>query len=288
MRIVSLLSRREPVFSFEFFPPRTEAGDRALLATLGELRALAPDYVSVTYGAGGTTRDRTVELVSYIKNELGLEAMAHLTCVGASREELASVLDRLQDAGIENVIALRGDPPVGEESFVPHPQGLAYACQLVELIREQKRPFCVAGACYPEKHVEAVSFDEDLGRLAEKVAAGIDFLITQLFFDNRSYFEFVTAARKAGIAVPIIAGIMPITNLGQIERFTKRCGAIIPDHLHARLEPHREDSDTVEKLSVDWAVAQCRELLDAGVPGIHFYTLNKSRATRDILVRLRA
>ncbi|HYC01392.1 MAG TPA: methylenetetrahydrofolate reductase [NAD(P)H] [Candidatus Limnocylindrales bacterium] len=288
MRIVSLLSRREPVFSFEFFPPKTEAGDRMLLSTLADLREMRPDYVSVTYGAGGSTRDRTVELVSYIKNDLGLEAMAHLTCVGASREELGLVLDRLEKAGIENVIALRGDPPVGEESFVPHPEGLSYACELVELIREQKRPFCVAGACYPEKHIEAASMDEDLARLSQKVAAGVDFLITQLFFDNRSYFDFVARARDAGITVPIIAGIMPITNLGQIERFTRRCGAIIPGELHAKLEPYREDSDTVEKLSVDWAVAQCRELLDAGAPGIHFYTLNKSRATRDILARLRS
>lgn len=287
MRIASLLGRGEPVFSFEFFPPKTEAGDRALLATLAELRPLRPDYVSVTYGAGGSTRDRTVELVSYVRNDLGIEAMAHLTCVGASRRELGAVLDRLEKAGIENVIALRGDPPIGDDGFSPHPEGLSYATQLVELIRSQQRPFCVAAACYPEKHVEAVSLDADLGHLREKVDAGVDFLITQLFFDNRAYFDFVKRARQAGITVPIVAGIMPITNLSQIERFTQRCGATIPEALHSRLEPHREDPDRVEAISVEATIAQCRELLDAGVPGVHFYTLNRSRATRDILVALR-
>ncbi|MFN2427472.1 MAG: methylenetetrahydrofolate reductase [NAD(P)H] [Candidatus Binatia bacterium] len=288
MRIASLLQRGEPVFSFEFFPPKTEAGDRALLATLAELRPLRPDFVSVTYGAGGSTRDRTVELVAYILHTLGIEAMAHLTCVGASREELGSVLDRLESAGIANVIALRGDPPLGEDGFEPHPEGLSHANELIELIRSQARPFCVAAACYPEKHVESVSMDEDLDHLRAKVAAGADFLITQLFFDNRVYFDFVRRARAAGIDVPIVAGIMPITNLSQIERFTQRCGATIPLDLHRRLEPHRDDAEKIESLSIEYASAQCRELIDAGAPGVHFYTLNRSRATRDILTALRS
>ncbi len=287
MRITSLLSRGAPIFSFEFFPPKTEAGDRALLTTIAELRPLAPDFVSVTYGAGGSTRERTVELVSYIEQQVGIEAMAHLTCVGSSREELVSILDRLQSARIENIIALRGDPPVGEEGFVAHPQGFRFATELVELIRSQARELCVAAACYPEKHVEAPSLDADLIHLREKVDAGVDFLITQLFFDNRSYFDFVGRAREAGITVPIVAGIMPITNLGQIERFTQRCGAAIPHALHELLDPHRDDSEAVERLSVEYAINQCRELLDRGAPGIHFYTLNKSRATRDILTALR-
>jgi methylenetetrahydrofolate reductase (NADPH) len=287
MRIASLLERGEPVFSFEFFPPKTEAGDRALLATLADLRPLRPDFVSVTYGAGGSTRDRTVELVAYILDTLGIEAMAHLTCVGASREDLSSVLDRLEAAGIANVIALRGDPPLGEEGFAPHPEGLSHATELVRLIRAQSRPFCVAAACYPENHIEAVSMDEDLAHLRDKVAAGADFLITQLFFDNRVYFDFVARARAAGITVPIVAGIMPITNLSQIERFTQRCGASIPAELHRRLEPHRDDPEKVESLSIEYAIAQCRELIDVGVPGVHFYTLNRSRATRDILTALR-
>jgi methylenetetrahydrofolate reductase (NADPH) len=269
MHIAALLERGEPVFSFEFFPPKTEAGDRALLATIAELKPLQPGFVSVTYGAGGSTRERTVELVSWIRDQVGLEAMAHLTCVGSSREELASVLDRLQDAGIDNVIALRGDPPAGEADFVPHPDGLHHASELVELIRAQDRPLCVAAACYPEKHLEAASMDEDIAHLRAKVEAGADFLITQLFFDNRRYFEFVARVREAGIQVPVVAGIMPITNLGQIERFTERCGATIPEDLHRRLDPHRDDPDAVERLSVEAAVQQCRELLDRGVPGIH-------------------
>ncbi len=287
MRIASLLGRGKPVFSFEFFPPKTEAGDRALVKTLAELRPLEPDFVSVTYGAGGTTRDRTVELVGHIKNELGIEAMAHLTCVGASKDELSSVLDRLEAAGISNVIALRGDPPMGEDGFSPHPEGLSYATQLVALIRSQNRPFCVAAACYPEKHLESSSMDEDVRHLREKVDAGAEFLITQLFFDNEVYFDFVRRARDAGITVPIVAGIMPITDLSQIERFTRRCGATIPDNLHRILEPHRDDPAKVESLSIDYAIRQCRELLGRGAPGVHFYTLNRSRATRDILTALR-
>ena len=287
MRIASLLSRGEPVFSFEFFPPKTEAGDRALLSTLAELRPLRPDFVSVTYGAGGSTRDRTVELVAYIHSHLGIESMAHLTCVGASRAELGAVLDHLEAAGISNIIALRGDAPAGEEGFAPHPDGLSHASDLIALIRAQKRPFCVAAACYPEKHIEAVSMEEDLEHLRAKVAAGTDFLITQLFFDNRVYFDFVRRARAVGIEVPVVAGIMPITNLAQIERFTQRCGATIPAALHSRLEPHRENPEKVESLSIAYAIAQCRELIDAGAPGVHFYTLNRSRATRDILTALR-
>jgi methylenetetrahydrofolate reductase (NADPH) len=288
MRIASLLGQEKPVFSFEFFPPKTEAGDRALVKTLAELRRLEPDFVSVTYGAGGTTRDRTVELVGHIKNELGIEAMAHLTCVGASKDELSAVLDRLEATGISNVIALRGDPPVGEDGFSPHPEGLSYATQLVSLIRSQNRPFCLAAACYPEKHLEASSMDDDLAHLREKVDAGADFLITQLFFDNAVYFDFVRRARAAGINVPIVAGIMPITDLSQIERFTRRCGASIPAALHELLEPYREDPAKVESLSIEYAIRQCRELLDAGAPGVHFYTLNRSRATRDILTALRS
>jgi methylenetetrahydrofolate reductase (NADPH) len=288
MRIAPLLGRGKPVFSFEFFPPKTEAGDRALVKTLAELRPLEPDFVSVTYGAGGTTRDRTVELVGHIKNELGIEAMAHLTCVGASRDELSGVLDRLEGAGISNVIALRGDPPVGEDGFSPHPEGLSYATELVALIRSQDRPFCLAAACYPEKHLEASSMEDDVRHLREKVDAGAEFLITQLFFDNQVYFDFVRRVRAAGIEVPIVAGIMPITDLSQIERFTQRCGATIPKRLHDILAPHREDPAKVESLSIDYAIGQCRELLDRGAPGVHFYTLNRSPATRRILSALRA
>jgi methylenetetrahydrofolate reductase (NADPH) len=288
MRIADLfLAGTRPVFSFEFFPPKTDDGRSALLKTVAELAKLEPSFVSVTYGAGGSTRDRTIELVTTIKRSTGIEAMAHLTCVGSSRAELDVVLDRLESGGIENVIALRGDPPAGETGFRPHPEGLAHASDLVRLIRAARRPLCIAAAAYPEGHVESPSPAVDLAHLVDKVAAGVDVLITQLFFDNRFYFEFVERARAAGVHVPIVPGIMPITNLAQIERFTRMCGATIPRDLHARLEPHREDTEAVARIGVEYATAQCRELLARGAPGVHFYTLNRSDSTRRILEALR-
>ena len=287
MRIVDLFSNpRKPVFSFEFFPPKTDDGRTALLDTVRELGELGPAFVSVTYGAGGSTRDRTIELVTTIKRSIGIEAMAHLTCVGSSRAELEQVLDRLVTGGIENVIALRGDPPQGETSFRPHPDGLAHASDLVRLIRGAKRPFSLAAAAYPESHVESTSADDDLAHLVSKVQAGVDVLITQLFFDNRSYFDFVERARRAGVTVPIVPGIMPITNVAQIERFTRMCGATIPAELRAELEPHREDADAVTRIGVEHATKQCQELLAGGAPGVHFYTLNRSQSTRRILETL--
>jgi methylenetetrahydrofolate reductase (NADPH) len=287
MRIVDLYGRGRPVFSFEFFPPATDAGRATLSGTIGELRGLAPDFVSVTYGAGGSTRDRTLELVSWIKNEVGLEAMAHLTCVGAGRDEISSVLDRLQEAGIENVIALRGDPPKGETAFEPHPDGLAHASELAAFIRDQRRPFCLAGACYPEKHVEAPSLEADIDHLLAKLDAGVEVLISQLFFDNTSFLRFRDLLHARGVTAPLVAGIMPITNLGQIERFTGQIGASIPDTLRAKLEPHRDDNAAVERIGTEFGLEQCRALLAEGVDGVHFYTLNKSRATRNILAGLR-
>ena len=287
MRIVDLYKNaRKPVFSFEFFPPKTDEGRTALLDTVGELGTLGPAFVSVTYGAGGSTRDRTIELVTTIKRSIGIEAMAHLTCVGSSSSELDQVLDRLVEGGIENVIALRGDPPQGETSFRPHPDGLAHASDLVRMIRRAKRPFSLAAAAYPETHVESTSPDDDLVHLVDKVSAGVDVLITQLFFDNNCYFDFVERARRAGITVPIVPGIMPVTNLAQIERFTRLCGATIPAALRAELEPHRDDSQSVVRIGVEHATRQCRELLAAGAPGVHFYTLNRSQSTRRILETL--
>jgi methylenetetrahydrofolate reductase (NADPH) len=288
MRIAKLFDTpRRPVFSFEFFPPKTDEGRATLLHTVSELGQLGPAFVSVTYGAGGSTRDRTIDLVTTIKNSVGIEAMAHLTCVGASRADLDLVLDRLEAGGIENVIALRGDPPSGETDFRPHPEGLAHGGDLVRMIRAAHRPFCVAAAAYPEKHIESVSADEDLAHLVDKVAAGVDVLITQLFFDNRFYFDFVERARRAGITIPIVPGIMPITNVAQIERFTRLCGATIPASLRAKLEPHRGDNDAVTRIGVEHATDQCRELLDRGAPGVHFYTLNRSDSTRRILETLK-
>lgn len=285
MKIVERLGK-EPAFSFEFFPPKDAAGVDRLFETIAELEKYRPAYVSVTYGAGGSTRRLTVELVRRIKREAGIEAMAHLTCVGATRAELVSVLDELKASGVENVIALRGDPPKGQTQFVRTEGGFSNAVELIALARQQ-HDFCIAAACYPEKHPEAPDAATDLLRLKAKVDAGAQFLITQLFFDNRDYFEFVKRARGAGIAVPIVAGIMPVTNVSQIKRFTALCGSSIPAALLGRLEGAGADEEAVRAIGVDYATAQCRELLAGGAPGIHFYTLNRSLATRHILDRLR-
>ncbi len=272
--------------SFEFFPPKTPKGEEALFHAIEELRPLEPTYVSVTYGAGGSTRDKTVEIVSRIKDEIGIEAMAHLTCVGSSRTELEGVLGRLRDAGIENVLPLRGDPPKGTEHFERPPDGFGYASELAAFVR-QHFDFCMAGACYPEKHTDAVDLESDLDHLELKVAAGVDFLITQLFFDNAHYYSFIGKARGRGIKTPIIPGIMPVTNVEQIERFTAMCGATIPDAYARSLDARRDDPEAVIALGVEYAIAQCSELLKAGAPGVHFYTLNKSSATRRIMQALR-
>ncbi len=287
MRIRELLSTGRPCISFEFFPPKTDAGFDQLRETVSALRDLHPTYVSVTYGAGGSTRDRTVELVSSIRRDYGIEAMAHLTCVGASREEIHAVLKRLADAGMDNVLPLRGDPPRGDADFRPHPEGFRYASELAAFIRKEFK-FCLGGACYPEKHPEAPDMETDLQHLVAKVNAGCEFLITQLFFDNRLYFDFVARCRGLGIGVPILPGIMPITNVAQIERFTQMCGASIPEELLRELRSLQDDPAAVLSLGVAHATAQCLELLQRGAPGIHFYTLNKSPATRTILMALRS
>jgi methylenetetrahydrofolate reductase (NADPH) len=286
MRIVDKLGGATPAISFEFFPPKGQEGVDRLFATVAELAPFAPSYVSVTYGAGGSTRQLTVELVGRIQRDVGIEAMAHLTCVGADQAELASVLDQLQRARVENVIALRGDPPKGTTAFIKPEGGFGHASELTTFIK-QRGGFCIAGACYPEKHPEAASLDQDLRNLKHKVEAGAEFLITNLFFDNADYFDFVERARGIGIQVPIIAGIMPITNVSQIKRFTAMCGARIPDSLLQKLEPVADDADAVVELGVRHATEQCRELLARGVPGVHFYTLNRSKATVEILRRLR-
>lgn len=286
MRIADKFGVAAPAISFEFFPPKDQEGVDRLFTAVADLAPFSPAYVSVTYGAGGSTRQLTVELVGRIQREVGIDAMAHLTCVGATQAELGGVLDQLQRAGVQNVIALRGDPPKGETAFVATQGGFAHASQLVSFI-ERRGGFCIAAACYPEKHPEAPSLDADLQHLKTKVDAGAEVLITQLFFDNADYFSFVERARKIGITVPIVAGIMPITNVSQIKRFTALCGARVPASLMQKLEPVADDAEAVGELGVQHAVEQCRELLARGAPGIHFYTLNRSKATVEILRRLR-
>jgi methylenetetrahydrofolate reductase (NADPH) len=292
MFIRDRLAHKRPVFSFEFFPPRTEKGEVALLRALERLAPLEPDFVSVTYGAGGSTRERTVELVTRIRRDFGIEPVAHLTCVGATRDELGDVVDRLGEAGIANLLAIRGDPPRGETSFEPVVGGLSHANELIAFIKE-RGDFCVGAACYPEVHPEAADADSDLRFAKAKVEAGADYLVTQLFFDNTRFFAFRDQLDAAGVRVPLVAGIMPITNVAQIERFTNLCGATIPAPLHTTLRDADGDPHEVFWTGVSYAARQCGQLLapaapdpysapPRGVAGIHFYTLNKSPAARAI------
>jgi methylenetetrahydrofolate reductase (NADPH) len=287
MRIDEILASGErPAFSFEFFPPRTPDGEANLYRALEALRPLAPDFVSVTYGAGGSTRGKTLEIVSRIRDEIGLEAMAHFTCVGATVDDLRSTLDEMSGLGFENVLALRGDPPPGQDVWTKTEGGLEYSRELVELISHDYA-FTIGAACFPETHIHATSADDDLRYLKEKVDAGVSFLITQLFFDNTLYYDFVERARAIGIEVPIVPGIMPITNYRQLARMTTMCGASIPDHVLGELVARREDDEATAEFGVTYATMQCADLLANGAPGIHFYTLNRSPATRAILSALR-
>jgi methylenetetrahydrofolate reductase (NADPH) len=288
MRLDSVLEgRRQPVFSFEFFPPKTDDGVRQLFEAISHLRELEPTFVSVTYGAGGSVRTRTVDLVTRIRRELDIEPVAHLTCVDATADDLRGILDALREAGVDNVLALRGDAPEGTERFVPTAGGLAHGSELMELITAGY-DFCVGGACYPEKHPESADAEEDVRSAKRKADAGASYLITNLFFDNQMYFDFVARARAAGVTVPIIPGIMPVTNVGQIRRFTSKIGATIPEALLDALRLRENDPEAVLQLGVAWAALQCSELLAGGAPGVHFYTMNRSPATRAILSALRA
>jgi len=287
MRIDELLERQRPVFSVEFFPPKTEQGVEGLFETVAALEPLAPDYVSVTYGAGGATRDGTVEIAERIRDQHGIEAMAHLSCVGETRAGLTAILERYAAIGIENVLALRGDPPRGEDEFKPPADGLSSAAELTAFIGE-RHDFTIGGACFPEVHPEAPDLDTDLAYLRTKVEAGAGFLITQLFFDNRVYFDFVAAARARGIAVPIIPGVIPIASYGQAARICELCDASIPAELAAAMEALGGDAEAEALLGVAYAAQQCDELLAAGAPGIHFIALNRAPGTRAVLAALRA
>lgn len=286
MRIAELYAQRAPVFSFEFFPPKTDAGYAALLRTIADLKRFDPGFVSVTCGAAGSTRTKTADLVIRIHRELGLTAMAHMTCTGQTREELAQTLARLEEAGIENVLALRGDPPRDQPDWRPVPGGFRHANELAAFIRS-RFGFTIGGACYPEKHHEAPSFEADLGNLVRKVEAGVEFLITQLFLDDEDYFRFVQSARAAGIEVPIVPGVMPMVSVHNLRTAMRLSpGSKTPHELEAELEAAAGDEARSMEIGVEWAVGQCRELLARGAPGIHFYTLNKSPATRRVREQL--
>jgi len=286
MKIKDLFGKGKLVFSFEFFPPKDEAGVATLFDTVNSLRDLHPSFVSVTYGAGGSTRRKTIEITKRIKQELGIEAMAHLTCVGHSRAEISAILDEIEAAGVENIMTLRGDPPRGEAEFIPHPDGFRHANELVSFIRSRKPAMCLGVAAYPEVHPEAPSKEADLTNLKRKVDAGADFIVTQLFFDDRDYFDLINRAQAVGIHLPVIPGIMPITDVAQIKRFTQMCGAKIPAALLADLETVEGKKEAVVEIGIRYSIIQCKSLLKNGAPGIHFYTLNKSTSTRTILSEL--
>jgi methylenetetrahydrofolate reductase (NADPH) len=292
MRIADRLGTGEPCFSFEFFPPKTDAGVTSLFRTITELGPLNPGYVSCTYPGSATpdpdpdTRRRrqlTLELTKRIRDEAGIEAMAHITCSAHTREELIAILDQLAEDGADNVLALRGDPPAGGGGFVTKEGGFSYGVELVELIRERGYPFCVGAAAYPESHQESDDPEVDLAHLKAKVDAGADFLITQLFHDNSKWFDFIRRVREVGIEVPVIPGLMPIINRDGIVRMAELSGASLPAGLRAQLDAGGDDPDAVLEIGVAHTTAQAVELLNSGAVGIHFFTLNKSLATRQIV-----
>lgn len=282
MRIPELYASQRPVYSFEFFPPKTDPGYQSLYRTIGELKRLGPGFVSVTCGAAGSTRARTAELVIRIQRDLGLTAMAHMTCTGQTTEELAATLGQLEAAGVGNVLALRGDPPRDQPDWRPVPGGLRHASELAAFVRE-RFDFTLGGACYPEKHHEAPDFETDLDHLKRKIDAGVEFVITQLFLDNVHYFRFVERARAAGVEVPIVPGIMPMVSLRNLRAAMRLSpGSETPQALEEALARTEDDPEASMAVGVEWATRQCAELLAQGAPGIHFYTLNKSPATRRV------
>ena len=284
MRIKHILENTRTI-SCEFFPPRTEDGIPGVLRAAERLKEFNPDFVSVTYGAGGSTRTFTEQITVALNQQRDLEVMAHLTCVGQAKEEVHQVLERLDEAGIQNIIALRGDPPRGDTEFVPAENGFHHASDLIDHIRENF-DFGLAAACYPEGHTESEDLDADLSYAKLKVEKGADFLITQLFFDNEDFFDFTRRAQQAGIDVPIIPGILPILSASQIRRFTSLCGAKLPEALDQELERYADDDRGARELGVEYATQQVAELWENGVPGIHFYVLNRSYSVSKILSNL--
>lgn len=281
------ISENKPVISVEFFPAKTEEGARQILRTAHQLTEYNPDFVSITYGAGGSTRERTLAYAELIKDIFSFEVMPHLTCVGHSRDELRDTLQGFKNAGFHNIMTLRGDPPKGETEFKPHPDGLSYASELVSFIKETFPEFCLGVAGYPEAHPEAPDLDTDLKHLKTKVDNGADFVTTQLFFDNQLYFDFVDKARALGIHCPIIPGLLPAVSTKQLVRFCDMCGSTIPQALMQKLEAAGDDDEAVRKIGVEWVDGQIKELLERGAPGFHLYILNRSASALELFDRLR-
>jgi methylenetetrahydrofolate reductase (NADPH) len=285
MKITDLFLSQDKTFSFEFYPPRDEISAVDFGINVGRLMKLSPSFVTVTYGAGGSTQERTFALVDYLQNKIGLTTVAHYTCVNATRSRIKYDLDSLVEKGIQNLMLLRGDPPIDHKTFIPQADGFRYASELIEYVNEHYN-FCKAGAAYVEKHPEASSLEEDILNLKMKVNAGADFLVTQLFFINKHYFDFIKQVRKAGINCRIIPGIIPLTSYSQIERFTKMSNVQIPVNLLYEIEANKNNLEKTYEIGVEYTIKQCRELLEKGAPGIHFYTLNKSRAAVEIFESL--
>ncbi|MBX3735988.1 MAG: methylenetetrahydrofolate reductase [NAD(P)H] [Candidatus Didemnitutus sp.] len=285
--ISDLFASRKTVRSLEFFPPKDDAQMEMLHNSASALQRIAPDFVSITYGAGGTTRERTARAAALLKKDFGFTVMPHLTCVGHSRAELNDVADRLHADGFRNIMTLRGDLPK-DPNFQPAPDGLRYAAELVALLKARHSDFCLGVAGYPEKHPQATTLGADLDNLKRKVDAGADFITTQLFFDNALYYRFVEQCRERDINVPIIPGIMPVLSLKQIKRFTEMCGAHLPAKLVTRLEAAQENPDVVEIIGLDWAFTQIRGLLANGAPGYHLYIMNRAKSALALAAGLAA
>jgi methylenetetrahydrofolate reductase (NADPH) len=280
MKITEIFKLQQRTYSFEFFPPKDEISAVDFGINVGQLMKLNPSFVSVTYGAGGSSQERTLALVGYLQNKTGLQTMAHYTCVGASKEKIVADMHAIQALEIENLMVLRGDPPKDAAVFEPHPDGFKYAGELIQFITDNGFDFCMGGAAYPEKHPEAESREDDVLHLKKKVDAGASFLLTQLFYNNANYFRFVERCRAAGVGCRIIPGILPMTTASQWARFAEMGNA--PAELGEKIKSHEGNPKKIYQTGMDFAIAQCRELLAGGAPGLHFFTLNKSRATVEI------
>lgn len=286
--ISTLFQAKRPLKSLEFFPPKEDAGVEALRQTALALHKINWDFVSVTYGAGGSTRERTAQVSALLKDEFGFTVMPHLTCVGHSRAELEAISEKLHGDGFRNIMTLRGDPPKGATVFEAAKDGLHHANELVTLLKARHADFCLGVAGYPEKHPEAPSLSADLDNLKRKVDSGADFITTQLFFDNSIYYRFVERCRAAGITVPIVPGIMPALSFKQIQRISGLCGATLPTVLSKRMEVAAENPEVVEFVGTDWALTQIRDLIANGAPGYHLYILNRAKSALALAAGLAA
>ncbi len=283
-----LFATQRPLRSLEFFPPKDDAGVEALRQTAMVLKKIAPDFVSVTYGAGGSTRERTAQVCDFLKRDFGFTVMPHLTCVGHSHADLTEIANRIYAGGFRNIMTLRGDPPKGQTEFVPYKDGLRYASDLVTLLKAAHADFCLGVGGYPEKHPEAPNAEIDLVNLKRKVDAGAAFITTQLFFDNAVYYRFVEKCHALGITVPIVPGIMPVLSLKQIQRFTTMCGATLPEKLVKRLEAAGDQPEVAEAIGIDWSLMQIRDLLAHGAPGYHLYIMNRAKSALALAAGLAA